>query len=178
MPTHGVLTALQGPAWTLPLLPPYGFCCSSSSWGAPHSRSAALPDPHPHPHPHAPTPPPPPPAPPAKLPCSTAGTALGYASCLLYLLSRLSQLWKNHVRGSAEGLAISMFMCAIAANSLYGASILVRSTSWAELRSSLPWLVGSLGTVALDLGIALQSRVLGAAPKHHPSDEDEPLLQP
>lgn len=97
---------------------------------------------------------------------------------MLYLLSRLSQLWKNYVRGSAEGLAISMFGCAIAANSLYGASILLRSASWAELRSSLPWLVGSLGTVALDLGIFVQSRVLGGAPKHHPSDEDEPLLQP
>lgn len=116
------------------------------------------------------TPPPP--------PCSTAGTALGYASSLLYLLSRLSQLWKNHVRGSAEGLAISMFLCAIAANSLYGASILLRCASAAELRSSLPWLVGSLGTVALDLGILVQSRALGGAPKHHPSDEDEPLLQP
>lgn len=108
----------------------------------------------------------------------TAGTALGYASSLLYLLSRLSQLWKNHVRGSAEGLAISMFLCAIAANSLYGASILLRCASAAELRSSLPWLVGSLGTVALDLGILVQSRALGGAPKHHPSDEDEPLLQP
>ncbi len=97
---------------------------------------------------------------------------------MLYLLSRLSQLWKNYVRGSAEGLAISMFGCAIAANSLYGASILLRSASWAELRSSLPWLVGSLGTVALDLGIFVQSRVLGGALKHHPSDEDEPLLQP
>ncbi|KAL4458041.1 hypothetical protein ABPG75_012906 [Micractinium tetrahymenae] len=108
----------------------------------------------------------------------TAGTALGYASSLLYLLSRVSQLWKNHSRRSAEGLAISMFLCAIAANSLYGASILIRSYTWPELRSSLPWLVGSLGTVALDLAIFAQARALGSGPKHHPSDEDEPLLQP
>lgn len=39
---------------------------------------------------------------------------------MLYLTSRLSQIWKNHQRGSAEGLAISMFLTAIAANTLYG----------------------------------------------------------
>lgn len=77
-----------------------------------------------------------------------------------------------------EGLAISMFMCAIAANSLYGASILIRSATWPELRSSLPWLIGSLGTVALDVTIFAQARLFGAAAaqKQHPSDEDEPLI--
>lgn len=63
--------------------------------------------------------------------------------------------------------------------SCYGASILIRSYTWAELRSSLPWLIGSLGTVALDVAIYVQSRALGGGggePKHHPSDEDEPLL--
>lgn len=106
----------------------------------------------------------------------TAGTVLGYCSSLLYLTSRLSQIYKNHKRQSAEGLAISMFLCAIAANSCYGASILIRSTTWAELRSSLPWLIGSLGTVFLDLTIYGQSRAFASAQKHHPSDEDEPLL--
>lgn len=110
-------------------------------------------------------------------PRSTAGTVLGYCSSVLYLVSRLSQIWKNYSRSSAEGLAISMFLCAIAANSFYGASILIRSYTWPELRSSLPWLIGSLGTVALDLTIWAQSRWLAAsARKHHPSDEDEPLL--
>ena len=110
---------------------------------------------------------------------STAGTALGYCSSALYLTSRLSQIAKNAARGSAEGLAISMFLCAIAANSLYGASILIRSYTWPELRSSLPWLIGSLGTVALDAAIFLQWRLLRRrAEKHHPSDEDEPLLPP
>lgn len=68
--------------------------------------------------------------------------------------------------------------------SFYGASILIRSYTWAELRSSLPWLIGSLGTVALDLAIFAQACALGRGgrgrgePKHHPSDEDEPLLPP
>ena len=117
--------------------------------------------------------------------CSSAGTVLAYCSSLLYLTSRVSQIVKNHKRQSAEGLAISMFVCAMAANSLYGASILIRSYTWPELRSSLPWLIGSLGTVLLDLTIFLQARMLTAragggadGPKQHPSDEDEPLLPP
>ena len=71
---------------------------------------------------------------------------LAYCSSVLYLTGRVSQIVKNHQRQSAEGLALSMFLCAIAANSCYGASILVRSYTRAELVSSLPWLVGSLGT--------------------------------
>ena len=106
---------------------------------------------------------------------------LAYCSSLLYLTSRVSQIIKNHQRQSAEGLAISMFVCAMAANSLYGASILIRSYTWVELRSSLPWLIGSLGTVLLDLTIFVQARMLAAradAIKQHPSDEDDPLLPP
>ena len=61
-----------------------------------------------------------------------------------------------------------------------GSSILIRSYTWPELRSSLPWLIGSLGTVALDCAIFVQWRVLGhaGAPKEHPSDEESPLLDP
>jgi uncharacterized protein with PQ loop repeat len=104
---------------------------------------------------------------------------IGYCSSLLYLTSRLSQIYKNQRRQSVQGLAISMFLTAVAANSFYGCSILIRSTCWADLRSSLPWLIGSLGTVALDAVIVAQGRRYGGggeAHKHHPSDEDEPLL--
>lgn len=125
------------------------------------------------------------PTPPSRC-CSSVGTAFAYASSLLYLTSRVSQIIKNHQRQSAEGLAISMFVCAMAANSLYGASILIRSYTWPQLCSSLPWLIGSLGTVLLDATIFAQARRLaagagggvGGAQKQHPSDEDEPLLLP
>ena len=50
------------------------------------------------------------------LPCSTAGAVLGYASCLLYLTSRVSQIYRNWRRQSVEGLAMSMFFFAVAAN--------------------------------------------------------------
>eukprot|EP00887_Chlorella_sp_A99_P001485 scaffold8.g1485.t1 len=119
-----------------------------------------------------------------------AGAVLGYASSVLYLTSRISQIYKNWERRSVEGLAMSMFFCAIAANLCYGASILIRTYTAAQLLGSLPWLVGSLGTVALDVTILLQSRAFptgegshahasggaAAAFKRHQSDEEVPLL--
>lgn len=37
-----------------------------------------------------------------------------------------------------------------------GAGIMLRSYSWAELLGSAPWLLGSFGTVSLDIVIFLQ----------------------
>ena len=55
-----------------------------------------------------------------------------------------------------QGLAISMFLCAIAANSFYGGGIIIRTYDWETFWNSLPWLLGSLGTVGLDVTIYLQ----------------------
>ena len=55
-----------------------------------------------------------------------------------------------------QGLAIAMFMCAIAANVLYGGGILIRAYSWDVVVASAPWILGSLGTVGLDVVIFLQ----------------------
>lgn len=85
------------------------------------------------------------------------GTSLGYLSCMLYLTSRFSQIFKNYNRKSAEGLALSMFFCAITANLLYGSAVILRAHSWAAILSSLPWLIGSLGTVSLDAIILYQA---------------------
>lgn len=89
------------------------------------------------------------------------GVLLGYASSVLYLLSRVSQIYRNAVRRSAEGLALTMFFVAATANTTYGASILVRAYSREEVVSSLPWLIGSLGTVALDIFILCQAAAFG-----------------
>ena len=75
-----------------------------------------------------------------------------------YLGSRVSQICKNISRRSAEGLSLAMFGCAICANITYGLGILLRTYSWHYLRASLPWILGSLGTVALDLCIFCQAR--------------------
>ncbi|RMZ55178.1 hypothetical protein APUTEX25_005456 [Auxenochlorella protothecoides] len=114
------------------------------------------------------------------------GVALGYGSCVLYLLSRVSQLYRNAVRRSAEGLALSMFFVAVGANLTYGASILVRAHDWPEVRGALPWLIGSLGTVALDVAILLQALAFrdgkpaahAAPPRQSPAQAADGLHEP
>ena len=90
------------------------------------------------------------------------GRAVGYVSALFYLGSRVSQILKNKKRRSCEGLSVSMFATAAVANVLYGSAILVRAKySPSALLESTPWLLGSLGTVALDSTILFQSRRYG-----------------
>ena len=59
-------------------------------------------------------------------------------------------------RRTAEGLAYAMFICSISANCLYGLGILIRTYDASQLWNSLPWLIGSLGTVSLDVIILSQ----------------------
>lgn len=108
-----------------------------------------------------------------------AGSILGYLSCILYLVSRGSQIYKNWKRKSAQGLAASMFAFACSANIFYGISVILRSETYQEFMSSLPWLIGSLGTVFLDLVILLQATVFYKLPRtgNHPEEHHVPLLQ-
>ena len=85
------------------------------------------------------------------------GSILAYMSCILYLFSRISQIYKNWKRKSADGLSASMFATAVSANLCYGASVILRSPTWEYFISSLPWLIGSLGTVFLDAIILTQT---------------------
>ena len=57
-----------------------------------------------------------------------------------------------------------MFMCAIAANLFYGFGIIIRAYSWSVILDSAPWILGSLGTVGLDICIFLQ--VNAHLPRH------------
>ena len=49
-----------------------------------------------------------------------------------------------------------MFLCAIAANLAYGLGVIVRAYSWSVIVASAPWILGSLGTVGLDILIFWQ----------------------
>lgn len=100
--------------------------------------------------------------------CRT-GLILGYVSATAYLKSRVAQLVKNWIRGSAEGLAASMFLCAITGNVTSAAGIIVRLNSTQEFIWQLPWLIGMLGNVAMDVVIAYQSASAGA-PHNHDSE--------
>lgn len=87
-------------------------------------------------------------------------------------MSRIPQIIHNFQRQSVEGLSVSMFVLAAAGNSTYVLSILTRSLDPAFLMNSLPFLVGSGGTLLFDLIIFAQHRLLS---KQHLTLNDESL---
>ncbi|TFK91034.1 hypothetical protein K466DRAFT_573907 [Polyporus arcularius HHB13444] len=82
----------------------------------------------------------------------------------LYLTSRLPQIWKNYVRKSVEGLSVYLFIFAFLGNFFYVASILTSPNlqlpepqASAFIRESIPYLLGSGGTLMFDVTIVTQS---------------------
>ncbi|GJE87137.1 PQ-loop repeat-containing protein [Phanerochaete sordida] len=82
----------------------------------------------------------------------------------LYLTSRLPQIWKNYARKSVDGLSISLFVFAFLGNLLYVSSILSSPNlalpepeAAAFLKESVPYLLGSGGTLMFDITIVIQS---------------------
>lgn len=107
----------------------------------------------------------------------------------LYLTSRLPQIWKNYARKSVEGLSISLFVFAFMGNLLYVSSILTspklglpEAESAAFLRESVPYLLGSGGTLMFDITIVIQSflykpkNTRGGRLSRSLSEEEEGLL--
>ncbi|KAG6551353.1 hypothetical protein Mapa_007139 [Marchantia paleacea] len=109
----------------------------------------------------------------------SVGAWLGWASSGLYLGSRISQIALNRRRQSADGLSLAMLTCAACANSCMGISILMRSESWNELGAKAPWLLGSLGTVSMDIFIVFQAKYFESRKRNSVEDqcdERQPLL--
>lgn len=72
----------------------------------------------------------------------------GCASLPLFLL--------QFKRKSTEGVSYFLFALVIVGNTMYGLSVLLKNPDWDQGEKSymvhhLPWLVGSLGTLTLDL---------------------------
>ncbi|KAL5120534.1 hypothetical protein ACEQ8H_001552 [Pleosporales sp. CAS-2024a] len=88
---------------------------------------------------------------------------LGYASALCYLGARIPQIIKNQREKSCEGLSLLFFMLSLLGNATYGAGILFHSLEKEYLITNLPWLIGSLGTMAEDVTIFIQFRAFGSA---------------
>ncbi|CAH2318373.1 transmembrane and coiled-coil domain-containing 4 [Pelobates cultripes] len=89
------------------------------------------------------------------------GMAIGSVSSILYLGSRLPQIVTNFRRKSTEGLALSLFCLVILGNLFYGLSILLKNPDNGQSESDyilhhLPWIVGSLGVMSLDVFIIFQ----------------------
>lgn len=96
----------------------------------------------------APTSSPPPSGPSA---ADIAGLVAAWISATLYLASRAPQIVRNFRRKSTEGLALTMFACAVCGNITYSLSVLLRNPAWGEVwPATFPFLVGSLGTLMFD----------------------------
>lgn len=103
---------------------------------------------------------PPPPPPPSVE--RVIGRISAWICTVLYLTSRLPQIWVNLSRRSVEGLSILLFLSAFTGNLLYTISILINpkssdpSTARDYLAESTPFLLGSGGTLIFDLIIVSQ----------------------
>ncbi|XP_010011987.1 PREDICTED: lysosomal amino acid transporter 1 homolog [Nestor notabilis] len=89
------------------------------------------------------------------------GFAIGSVSSLLYLCSRVPQIYTNYKRKSTIGISYSLFALVMLGNSLYGLSVLLKNPEPGQSEGDyvlhhLPWLVGSLGVLSLDVVISFQ----------------------
>ncbi|KJX97863.1 vacuolar membrane pq loop repeat protein [Zymoseptoria brevis] len=86
---------------------------------------------------------------------------LGYASAVCYLGARIPQIIKNQREKSCDGLSLLFFLLSLLGNLTYGAGILFHSIEKQYIITNLPWLIGSLGTMAEDAIIFIQFHAFG-----------------
>jgi len=89
---------------------------------------------------------------------------LGYISAICYLGARIPQIVKNQRERSCEGLSLLFFLLSLLGNLTYGAGILFHSLEREYVLTNLPWLIGSLGTMAEDAIIFIQFRAFRNQP--------------
>lgn len=97
---------------------------------------------------------------------------LGYASAVCYLGARIPQIIKNQKERSCDGLSLLFFLLSLLGNASYGAGILFHSLEKQYIMTNLPWLIGSLGTMAEDAIIFVQFSAFG----EKVPDESEPAV--
>ncbi|MBN3322017.1 LAAT1 protein, partial [Atractosteus spatula] len=90
------------------------------------------------------------------------GFVIGSMSSVLYLCSRLPQIYTNFKRKSTEGVSYFLFALVILGNMTYGLSVLLKNPDHGHRELSyivhhLPWLIGSLGTLSLDIVVSFTS---------------------
>ncbi|KAM7083763.1 lysosomal amino acid transporter 1 homolog [Ciconia maguari] len=89
------------------------------------------------------------------------GFTIGSISSVLYLCSRVPQIYTNYKRKSTIGVSYSLFALVMLGNLLYGLSVLLKNPEPGQgegdyVLHHLPWLVGSLGVLSLDVVISFQ----------------------
>lgn len=81
------------------------------------------------------------------------GNIFGWISAIMYCVSRIPQIYKNWKRNSVKGLALWTFYAAFFGNIFYSLSILVIWKRNDRNENLLPFLIGSIGTLGLDMFI-------------------------
>ncbi|XP_054250835.1 lysosomal amino acid transporter 1 homolog [Indicator indicator] len=108
------------------------------------------------------------------------GFTIGSISSVLYLCSRVPQIYTNHKRKSTVGVSYSLFALVMLGNLLYGLSVLLKNPEPGQgdgdyVLHHLPWLVGSLGVLSLDVVISFQFLAYRKG-RPSPHEEREALL--
>ncbi|RMZ79813.1 hypothetical protein DV737_g3235, partial [Chaetothyriales sp. CBS 132003] len=114
-------------------------------------------------------------------PDEIAGTLFSWCSCILYLGSRLPQLYKNWQRQSTTGLSPHLFLAAFCGNLFYSSSLLTNPNAWNDfgpygghgwvdqdgserdvwLARSAPFFIGAAGVLIMDGFMGLQFLMYG-----------------
>ncbi|MCJ1354716.1 MAG: hypothetical protein MMC33_004705 [Icmadophila ericetorum] len=111
----------------------------------------------------------------------TIGRILSWISTILYLGSRLPQIYKNYSRKSTAGLSPSLFIAAFFGNLFYSSSILTNPQAWYDfpphggggwvgdggserwewVKLAIPFWLGAAGVLALDGTVGAQFLIYG-----------------
>jgi len=120
------------------------------------------------------------PSPPVS-PSEVAGRILSWTSTLLYLGSRLPQIYKNAIRRSTSGLSPTLFIAAFCGNFFYSTSLLTNPLAWDSyppyglhgwigsegsdrktwVALAAPFFLGAAGVLVMDMTIGVQFLMYG-----------------
>lgn len=110
-----------------------------------------------------------------------AGRILSWMSTVLYLGSRLPQIFKNHRRKSTSGLSPTLFVAAFFGNLFYSSSLLTNPLAWSDsgpyglrgwagaegsdrvtwITLAAPFFLGAAGVLIMDAVIGIQFLAFG-----------------
>ncbi|KAG7700796.1 hypothetical protein KL951_000911 [Ogataea haglerorum] len=88
---------------------------------------------------------------------TSIGTAVAWCCTFIYLASRIPQLVKNYHRKSVQGISPLLFAFALMGNLTYSLSIVCNASALTPdtravfLKTELPYILGSSGTVLFDI---------------------------
>ncbi|KAF1349390.1 PQ-loop-domain-containing protein [Lizonia empirigonia] len=111
------------------------------------------------------------------------GKIFSWSSTLLYLGSRLPQLYKNQIRRSTAGLSPSLFVAAFFGNLFYSTSLLTNPCAWRDFAPhsgwseagstraewvlrALPFFLGAAGVLIMDAAVGMQFLILITVDDH------------